>query len=216
MKFSTLFAIAALLTRSQDIGVKADSKQPPLQTRVHLGMWKKSLLARDQEVLRAFEDMAMFDVEHDKFSQTTASLKPAKGDFDNFDFDIHLAQDYLGAESDNLVIEGKGIYDGSHFTFKLPVTQGKVRYALDSVENKDLGHEMKMLKYQEHVFSTDNSQFAVSGVTLSEDDNAALLKEIDMITNSRVQDLREGNKEVVAKNFPMDAAAPFVALYYAT
>ena len=55
----------------------------------------------------------------------------AAGDtVEDFDFDLHLEADYMGAESSKLVYEGAGKYNGADFTFSGPISMLKLQYGL--------------------------------------------------------------------------------------
>jgi len=57
-----------------------------------------------------------------KFNDVTVSIVPANGaSVADFDFDLHVEKDYLGAESEKLAYEGKGTYNGVGFSFSGPV-----------------------------------------------------------------------------------------------
>jgi len=74
-----------------------------------------------------------------KFADVTASVLPADGASEaDFDFDLHVEKDYLGAESSKLAYEGKGTYDGVAFTFSGPVAMLKLQYALGDKWNSEM------------------------------------------------------------------------------
>ena len=76
---------------------------------------------RDQDILNVVKDMKLEEGES-KFEDLTASVVPQAGiEFADFDFDLHLKKEYMGAESSKLVYQGKGKYDGAEFTFSGPV-----------------------------------------------------------------------------------------------
>jgi hypothetical protein len=62
---------------------------------------------RDQEILNVLKDMQI--VGDSKFTDISAAIVPAKDiTFADFDFDLHMEKDYMGAESKQLFYEGKG------------------------------------------------------------------------------------------------------------
>ena len=74
-----------------------------------------------------------------KFGDVTMSVVPANGaSLEDFDFDLHVEAEYLGAETSKLAYEGKGTYDGVAFTFSGPVTEFKLQYALGEKWNAEM------------------------------------------------------------------------------
>lgn len=46
---------------------------------------------------------------------------PKEGELADFDFDINLSTEDLGAETKNLKVTGSGKHDGTDFTFSAPI-----------------------------------------------------------------------------------------------
>lgn len=66
-----------------------------------------------------------------KFADLVASVVPAGGvSQDDFDFDLKVTKEYLGAETDKLEVSGSGKYDGVEFTFTAPVSLMKLKYTM--------------------------------------------------------------------------------------
>ena len=79
------------------------------------------------------------DISTSKFDGVVASVVPKDGTKpEDFDFDLHIESDFLGAKSNKLAFEGKGTYDGSSFTFSGPISLFKLQYALGEKWNSEL------------------------------------------------------------------------------
>jgi hypothetical protein len=85
---------------------------------------------RDQEVFQVFEDVELTDdLEH--ASMIKFSLQPNGVALDDFDLDVHLSKEYLGAETDKVTVSGTvTLTDGTDVPFTAPVPLVKVQYAL--------------------------------------------------------------------------------------
>mmetsp|Transcript_42148 Transcript_42148/g.64639 ORF Transcript_42148/g.64639 Transcript_42148/m.64639 type:complete len:555 (-) Transcript_42148:60-1724(-) len=214
MNFRTLLALTlgVVVTRfdSSSAVVNAEAVQPPLKLRASLDVWKKALSLRDQEVLKVFENLEVTD--SGKFSDVTVSVEPVDGNFDDFDFDLHLSADYLGGESSALGISGNGYYDGKEFAFSGPVKTTKLQYGLGTKRNNDFDYDAFVFEEKEWVFDIDTAAFSAQG--LDADASAELIKLVSDTVSTR-KDATKSGKEEVAKIFPMDTAVPYVALFYA-
>lgn len=59
------------------------------------------------------------------------SLAPTGVDIDDFDLDVHLSKEYLGAETDKVTVSGTvTLKDGTDVAFTAPVPLVKLQYAL--------------------------------------------------------------------------------------
>jgi hypothetical protein len=112
-----------------------------------------------------------------KFSDLVASLLPAKGiEFADFDFDLHLTKDYLGAQSDKLVYQGTGKFEGNDFTFSGPVNMLKMQYALGKKFNAEMKYNANIFELKEYNFDVSPASLTVEGAELSAEDQQALLQ----------------------------------------
>ena len=153
--------------------------------------------------------------EESGFTEVTASLLPKKDiAFADFDFDLHMEMDYLGAQSDQLVYEGKGKFQGSDFTFSGPVKMIKLQYSLGKKWNAEMKYEANYFDLKEWLFDVAASDLVVEGASLSDDDKAALLKSLTEKVGE-VKDQCVAGKEDIIPNFPMDTVVPFIGMFYA-
>ena len=113
---------------------------------------------------------------NDKFTDVTATIVPSKDiKFEDFDFDLHLEADYMGAESSKLVYEGAGKYNGADFTFSGPVSMLKLQYGLGKKWNAEMKYDANIFELKEYKFDVSQSDLKVEGADLSDDDKKVLL-----------------------------------------
>lgn len=137
-------------------------------------MIKNVFYKRDQEILKVVKDMSL--IGNDKFTDVSASLVPAKEiNFDDFDFDMHLEKEYMGAESAKLVYQGAGKYNGADFTFSGPVEMLKLQYEMGKKWNAEMKYNANNFELKEYKFDVSTSGLKVEGAELSEDDKKVLL-----------------------------------------
>jgi hypothetical protein len=141
MNLKTLLALVYGIVVLPTSTVEAAPAQAPIQARVNLPLLNSIFHKRDQVVLNVLKEMSLVseDVTGTKFDDVVASVVPKKGvAADSFDFDLHVEEDYLGAESKELTFEGKGSYGGAAFTFSGPVALLKLQYALGEKWNAEM------------------------------------------------------------------------------
>jgi hypothetical protein len=113
---------------------------------------------------------------NDKFTDVTAKIVPAKEiNFADFDFDLHLEKEYMGAESAKLVYEGAGKFNGADFTFSGPVNMLKLQYGLGTKWNAEMKYEANIFELKEYKFDVSTSSLKVEGAEVSEDEKKVLL-----------------------------------------
>lgn len=153
---------------------EAAPTQAPFQGRINTELISSVFHRRDQEILNVLKDMQI--VGDSKFSDVTATILPAKDiKFADFDFDLKLQKDYMGAESAKLVYEGKGQYNGADFTFSGPIKMLKLQYGLGKKYNSEMKYEANIFELKEYKFDVSTSDLIVEGATLSAEDQQALL-----------------------------------------
>ena len=87
--------------------IEAAPVQAPFQGRINTELMASVFHKRDQEILNVLKDMHIAG--DSKFTDVTATIMPAKDiKFADFDFDLHMEKEYMGAESAKLYYEGKG------------------------------------------------------------------------------------------------------------
>ena len=137
-------------------------------------MIKNVFYKRDQEILKVVKDMSL--IGNDKFTDVSASLVTAKEiNFDDFDFDMHLEKEYMGAESAKLVYQGAGKYNGADLTFSGPVEMLKLQYEMGKKWNTEMKYNANNFELKEYKFDVSTSGLKVEGAELSEDDKKVLL-----------------------------------------
>lgn len=172
MNLKTLLALTlgvVMVTR-----IEAAPVQSPFQGRINTDLLRTVFHKRDQEVLNVVKDMKF--ISNAQFTDVTASIIPAKDiNFDDFDFDLHLQKDYMGAESKKLVYEGAGKYNGADFTFSGPVNMLKLQYGLGKKYNAEMKYDANVFELKEYKFDVSESDLKVEGAELSDEDKKVLL-----------------------------------------
>ena len=206
--FLALVCSTQVLTRIQAVPTQA-----PLQGRFNTELLSKVFHKRDQEILNVVKDMDL-DEGSSKFTDLKASIVPQAGiEFADFDFDLHLKTEYMGAESDKLVYKGSGKYDGADFTFSGPVNLVKLQYGLGTKYNAEMKYDANVFELKEYKFDIDAASLTIEGADVSADDKAALL-EILKAKVEKVKDQCLAGKDEIVPDFPMDVVVPFVGIFY--
>ena len=91
---------------------------------------------------------------------------PQEGEIADFDFEINLTQDDLGAETRKLKVEGAGRYDGAEFTFNMPINLMKFKYHLGSKYNSDMEYDALVFEEDPFVVDVSDSSLVVTGAEL--------------------------------------------------
>ena len=87
--------------------IEAAPTQSPFQGRINTELIAGVFHKRDQEILNVLKDIQLAD--GSKFTDVSATILPTKDiKFADFDFDLHMEKEYMGAESSKLFYEGKG------------------------------------------------------------------------------------------------------------
>ena len=82
--------------------IEAAPTQAPLQGRINTELISTVFHKRDQEILNVLKNMQIAG--DSKFTDVTATIVPISSiKFADFDFDLHMEKDYMGAESSKLV-----------------------------------------------------------------------------------------------------------------
>ena len=149
------------------------------------------------------------------FTDLVASIKPKSGELADFDFDLHIEEKYLGAESSNLVFQGTGKHNGKDFKFSGPIGLLKYHYQLGEKFNEEMNYNSLVFKEQPFVLDVDAKSVTVEGAELTDADKAYLATKF----TNRVKNLKseiQAAKEEKIPQFPMDVAIPYVMIFYAT
>jgi len=115
------------------------------------------------------------DYSDSKFSELTASILPKEGEVADFDFDINLTTEDLGAETKGLKYTGSGKYDGNDFTFTGPINHMKFKYHLGSKYNSDMEYDAMVFEEDPFVVDVTESDLTVTGVDLSAEAKTELI-----------------------------------------
>ena len=81
----------------------------------------------------------------------------------------------MGAESNKLIYEGKGKYNGADFTFSGPISMLKLQYGLGKKWNSEMKYDANIFELKEYKFDVSHSDLTVEGADLSEDDKKVLV-----------------------------------------
>jgi hypothetical protein len=179
MNLKTLLALVYGIVVLPTSTVDAAPVQSPIQARVNVPLLAGIFHKRDQQVLNVMKNMALAseDGVATKFADVVASVVPKEGTaVEDFDFDLHVDSEYLGAESDKLAYEGKGTYDGAAFTFSGPVSLFKLQYALGDKWNVEMNFNSKVFSEKAWNFDVSPTTLKVTGATLTEEAKAELIK----------------------------------------
>ena len=215
MKFITLYALVyglAGLTR-----VDAKAVQNPVRARVNTEVIAQIFHKRDQEAVNVFQDQdLMTEGEESAFSELTASIKPVDTiPFDDFDFDLHIEKEYMGAESDKLVYHGAGKKGESAFTFSGPIPLLKLQYDLGNKFNTEMNYDSLVWQEKEFVFNPMAADLTVEGADLSDAEKQELVDKLIVKVN-QIKEKTVAGKEEIVQGFPMDTVVPFVTMFYVT
>ena len=107
------------------------------------------------------------DYSNSKFTELTASIVPKEGEVADFDFDINMTQEDLGAETKGLKYTGSGKYDGADFTFTGPINHMKFKYHLGSKYNSDMQYDALVFEEDPFIVDVSDSDLTVTGVELT-------------------------------------------------
>ena len=153
--------------------------------------------------------------EQSKFTDLKASVVPKKDiAFADFDFDLHVKKEYLGAQSDKLTYKGQGKFGGTDFTFNGPIKMVKLQYSLGKKFNQEMKYDANIFDLKEYIFDVSASDLVVEGAELSAGDKETLIK----LLTDKVESIKDkclAGKDEIVPEFPMDTVVPFVGLFYA-
>lgn len=143
MKFISSILIGVLsLTRAEEV-----TSTPPLKLRVNTDVIRNMFYSRDQDVFKSFTDVSINTDEGSKLSDLVVSLSPKTGEVKDFNFNLSIAKDNMGASSTNIKYHGSGKLDGAEFTFSGLINEANMKYALGTKYNHD--HKYEALVFQE-------------------------------------------------------------------
>lgn len=175
---------------------------------------------RDQEVFKTFTDVVVGGegdnaTTLENFEKITFSLQPPEGTEEDFDFDVFITKEYLGAESTKVEVKGVAtLKDGTEVPFTAPVPLVKLQYELGSEENAQYKFDALKFFEKEWTFKTGD----ISGEGLTPEASKEIASAIDTnIDNFKTKFEKGGKKDgsmIYIENFPMDTVIPMAALYY--
>lgn len=182
MQFKTLIALVfglGALTSLQSQGstaVRAEQVQPPLQVRFNTDLWKRVFKIRDQEILSLFSDM---EVEgQSSLSNVVASILPTNVSTDDYDFDLSLSKEFLGATGKGLEFKGSGELNGVKVSFRIPITEAKSKYVLGEKYNTQADYSAFVFNEDEWVLEVDPANAIIEGAELAADEIGKLVDDL--------------------------------------
>lgn len=110
---------------------------------------------------------------------------------------------------------GKGQFNGNDFTFKGPIEDFKLWYALGKKYNHDHDYEANIFEEQPFVLKLNSQDLSVEGTDIGESGKTELTSLIEDNLLRIKREVQDANKETL-KDFPMDLAVPFVFMFYTT
>lgn len=117
--------------------VTAAPAQAPFRIRLNKNLITKIIHLRDQEIFKVFEDVELTDEDWEHASAIKFSLEPSGVALDDFDVDLQLSKEYLGAETDKVAASGTvTLKDGTEVAFTAPVPLAKIQYTLGTKWNE--------------------------------------------------------------------------------
>ena len=154
--------------------VSAEATTPPFKVRANSELIQKAFHFRDQEVLRVFQGLSLPLLEGQGISGLSFSLQPQTGDLADFDFDLSISNEDVGASSSNVAFTGKGEMGDSDFTFSGPIDSIKMQYALGSKFNHEHSYDSLVFQEKSFVLTIDAEKIAVEGAELTAENKQAL------------------------------------------
>ena len=127
----------------------------------------------------------------------------------------------MGAETKNLVYEGKGEFKGVAFDFSGPVKILKLQYALGTTWNEDMKYNANIFEEKEFKFDVNQADLKVTYAAGTTDEQKMKAEDqtklLDMLTKQVgiLKDKTYDGDEAVMPAFPMDVAAIFAGMFYA-
>ena len=217
MKKTLLVFGMALVGLTRVNQVEAVPAQSPLRFRLNKNVIKKIISLHDQDVFNVFRDVEVEKVDElEHTSKIVFSLKPQGVDHDDFDFNVSIDKEYLGAESDKVTVVGTvTLKDGTEVPFTAPVPLVKLQYALGTKFNKDYEIDQWNFDQKEWTFKTGS----VSGEGLTAEASEEIGKAIDKHIDDFKKKFEKGDKQgemPYIKDFPMDTVIPMAGLFYAS
>ena len=144
-----------------------------------------------------------------------ASIKPQTGTQEDFDFDLHIEEKYLGCESSKLMFAGNGKFEGKDFTFSGPISMMKYQYAKGVKYNDEMNYLSNVFQEEPFVMDVDAKQLTVEGATLTDADKDYIVKKFVNRVKFMKSEIQAAKEEKIPQ-FPMDVAIPYVMIFYAT
>ena len=161
--------------------VGAGSTQSPLKFRINKKAITRIINLRDQDVFKVFENVELNEGLENAQS-ITFSLQPS-GVPEDFNLDIHMEKEYLGAETDKATINGVAtLQDGTEVPFTAAVPLIKLQYAQGTKYSTDYKIDQLVFEQKEWTFKIG----AVNGEGLSPE----LSQEIATVIENHVDDFK--------------------------
>jgi len=208
MNIAKLLLLGVLsMTRAEDAPAE---RWPVFKARANIDTIKRGTHARDHVAFDAFQDVPVAP-SVEGYSDVKMSLSPQSGSVEDFDFDLSMKLDDLGAESRNVQFNGSGVYNGSPFTFSGPIDHVKMSYYQTSKYNSIHKYDAIVFKERDMVLDIDPSKVKVDGADVNVE---FLVSEIKKALTKHKSEIQDADQEHL-KHFPMDIAMPYVFFFYA-
>jgi len=149
------------------IVTRANTVSPPAKIRFSKSRLTHIFNLRDQEIFKVFTDVAATPEEGSELSDFTYSMKPLNGALEDFDLDLSLTAENLGAASKNVGFSGKAAFEGKDFTFSGPIKSFEMKYALDKKYNHDHKYEAWVMQEQPVIIDIQEADLKVEGADLT-------------------------------------------------
>jgi hypothetical protein len=208
-----IFGVLALTRAEVPATAKTFSTLAPLRIRAYLPALRRAFNSRDQEVFKMFTDAPFNATAGSPFTNLSISLSPKTGDVSDFDFNLNLEAENLGASSENVQFSGKGLFNGDEFTFSGPIDQVAIRYAQGTKRQADFNYEAIVFTQQEWILNVGD--VATAGAAGAAGASAQLKEDIIFGLNEYKEALLEARQDLV-KQFPIDLVVPYVFFLYAS
>lgn len=196
--------------------VSAEASQSPLRIRINKNILKKIINMRDQEMFKSFKDTEVAMAESSELlEKITYSLSPVDGvDLDDFDLDVSITKEYLGAETDKVKVSGTAtLKDGTEVPFTGPVPLVKLQYELGTKLNEKFNVDALHFNHKEWTFKCGELTGEGLSAEVGQEVATAIDKNVDEFKTKFEKGDKKGEMQYI-ENFPMDTIIPMASLYY--
>jgi hypothetical protein len=206
-----VFGVLALTRAEVQVTDKKFSTLAPLRIRAYLPAFRRAFHMRDQKAFILFTDAPFNATAGSPFTDLSISLSPKTGNVSNFDFNLNLEAENLGASSENVQFSGKGLFNGDEFNFSGPIDQVAIRYAQGTKRQADFNYEAIVFTQQEWILKVGD--VATAGAAGAAGASSQLKEDIIFGLNEYKDALLEGRQDLITR-FPIDLVVPYFLFMY--